>query len=390
MTSLPLYPIFDALRQNGFVLGIEDYYVLVEALQVGKEIDREKGELNKDKTLKLCKALWFKPNQSFYEFKSVFDACFKPQIGDSGISNEVNGNENTTDKPINSNDRGKEGDKTEKENPQPENTSDDFNDTLSTNTEDDSVDQESWVKFVLGNNAGREMPIADNKEEKQRQFYFSDNYFDLSLRQMEQVCRFLPQKQAGRLSDTIDISATIQQQAQQGFLLKPIRKPQEHVVNQVYIFTDHGGSMLAFEPLANNLVKALGNAFKTQYAANKKRVQQYYFYNVPQTYAYRNKAHTHYEKLDKLYQQIRRQDSQVIIISDAGAARGGNHNARFKSTLWWLFELEEVTAKIVWLNPMPKKRWIGTTAERIARFVPMFSLTTQQELQKAINVLRRG
>jgi uncharacterized protein with von Willebrand factor type A (vWA) domain len=42
---------------------------------------------------------------------------------------------------------------------------------------------------------------------------------------------------------------------------------------------------------------------------------------------------------------------------------------------------------IAWLNPMPQKRWDGTTAGLVARLVPMFEVS-RRGLQDAIDVLR--
>ncbi len=40
-----------------------------------------------------------------------------------------------------------------------------------------------------------------------------------------------------------------------------------------------------------------------------------------------------------------------------------------------------------WLNPMPRNRWEKTTAEDIARIVPMFSVN-REGLNDAVNILR--
>ncbi|NJO03968.1 MAG: hypothetical protein HC880_21870 [Bacteroidia bacterium] len=121
---------------------------------------------------------------------------------------------------------------------------------------------------------------------------------------------------------------------------------------------------------------------------NAHPVARYYFYNVPQEYGYRNPSHTQYEETARIISRLNPQDSAVIIISDAGAARGSNSDARFKATLRFIVRLKKATQKIVWLNPLPEYRWEKTTAWRIARFVPMFSLTDQHPLQQAINKLR--
>jgi uncharacterized protein with von Willebrand factor type A (vWA) domain len=43
--------------------------------------------------------------------------------------------------------------------------------------------------------------------------------------------------------------------------------------------------------------------------------------------------------------------------------------------------------RYAWLNPMPNHRWRNTTAEEIARFVPMFEMN-RRGLDAAIDILR--
>ncbi len=141
---------------------------------------------------------------------------------------------------------------------------------------------------------------------------------------------------------------------------------------------------------------ALSEAFEVQ--TNKKAMdyEQYFFYNVPQKYFYKDKVHIKHEKTYELFKQIKRKKFLVLIYSDAGAARGGNSDGRFKPTLRFLLQLKKVAHQIVWLNPLPKERWNKTTAKRISRFVDMYSLsdstegteTANRNLQKAIHTLK--
>jgi uncharacterized protein len=80
----------------------------------------------------------------------------------------------------------------------------------------------------------------------------------------------------------------------------------------------------------------------------------------------------------------------LLIIGDAGAARGRSDRERVRSTsqfvalaqqaLWW---------PIAWLNPMPRDRWTGSSALRIAAMpnVAMFELTEDGMVQ-AVDYLR--
>lgn len=202
---------------------------------------------------------------------------------------------------------------------------------------------------------------------------------------MQQACRFLPLYQSRPNKDVLDIDQTIAQQARTGFFVGPVFKPQTMIYNQVILLTDHGGSMLAFEALSNAFTEALGKAFDAP-----KKLKRYFFYNVPQPYCYLNQAHTRSISVEALHEQIYKQPhTQVIIISDAGAARGVNSDRRFDATMKFLLGLGKVSHKVVWLNPMPKARWEHTTAQRIARLVPTFTLDSFASLNEAVHYLKK-
>ncbi|WP_414579694.1 hypothetical protein [Anabaena sp. CCY 9402-a] len=65
----------------------------------------------------------------------------------------------------------------------------------------------------------------------------------------------------------------------------------------------------------------------------------------------------------------------VLIFSDAGAARGGYSEERYELTREFITQLQHHVRYIAWLNPMPRKRWFGTTAGEIAHLVPMFEVS---------------
>jgi hypothetical protein len=77
----------------------------------------------------------------------------------------------------------------------------------------------------------------------------------------------------------------------------------------------------------------------------------------------------------------------VLIVSDAGAARGSFESERVERTQVFLNQLKRSVRRYAWLNPMPNHRWKGTTAEDIARLVPMFEMS-RRGLDAAIDILR--
>ncbi|MEN0046171.1 MAG: hypothetical protein AAF806_03820 [Bacteroidota bacterium] len=368
--ELPLYDFFDALRKNGFFMGIAEYYGLLDALHLGYGIDTSNGAWNRTELLEVCRLLWLKPNQSKYLFESTFNEFFQ---------------ESTSKK--------KTEDSVQKEEPKKADMPRENTDSADRKTDDEPMNEIEeqdlpLVKFVIGSSEGDSINLEEKAVKPSRKFIFTDYYFDLSKREMQQSCRFLPNTQDSLSSNEIDIMATVQQFARNGRLTEPVFKTQRRIANEVLLLTDNGGSMIAFERLSDTFRLALENAFKTNIRQNKAKVKTYYFYNLPEKHCYLNKSHTEHKKTANILAASNPKYSDVIIISDASAARGGNSDGRFKATLRFLLQLQKVSKQIVWLNPLPNDRWEMTTAARIARIVPMFSLNEQSNLQKAINVLK--
>lgn len=77
----------------------------------------------------------------------------------------------------------------------------------------------------------------------------------------------------------------------------------------------------------------------------------------------------------------------AVVISDAGAARGTLNIARLLDTLAFGKAMQASSGAVAWLNPVPPSRWRRTTAEQVARHLPMFPLT-REGMYRAVDVLR--
>ena len=401
--DLPLYATFNSLKKNGFDLGIEEYYVFLDALHGGFRFDNTASHFSKENLLWLAKTVWLKPNQSKYEFEQIFKDTFEglnfsseteQNLEDNQIPNQKLPKKESTEESENQEDKNIEKDKSQqdkKDKSDEESKQSDFNEKTESK-------KEHFIKFVLGNtdeNSQKSGFDSDNKYSK-RNFLFTENYFDISQRQIKQSFRSLPIFQPSSTSNEVNIEATLQHWAKKGFFEKQIFKRKKSLYNNVVLLTDNKGSMLSFELLGDMLNIALSESFNGKIDEISADYGQYFFYNVPQKYFYKDKIHIKYTKTYELLNQIKRKKSLVLIYSDAGAARGGNSDGRFKPTLRFLLHLKKVAHQVVWLNPLPKERWNKTTAKRISRFVDMFSLADSVEytekanrnLQKAIHTLQ--
>lgn len=377
--KLPFYTFFNALRHSQeFPLGIAEYHAFLEALQGGWGMNKELGQFDKNKIFELCKLLWLKPNQSYVLFEEYFEQYY-PLI-------EPITNENNT--------------ATKKDEPPNSDNSNPSNEAPKQNAQDSATQPEPKVVEQLPNSnrektrlnidyseqGGADQTNTDEVNIPFKKFLLTDDYFPLPKRQLQQIWRNLPQSRKTHGKRDLDIPNMVKKIAQKGFLDKIQYKPQHEIINEIVVLCDHDGSMTAFEQLNDLIAETLSNVFPDADGRSPK-IHRFYFYNIPQTYLYKNKAHTQFVSIDNFVRQFQDKRVALIIISDAGAARGSNSSARVRPTIRILLELQKITHKIAWLNPMPRQRWTGTSAARIANFAPMFACETQ-ELRRATLFLK--
>ncbi len=113
----------------------------------------------------------------------------------------------------------------------------------------------------------------------------------------------------------------------------------------------------------------------------------FYFHNCPADYLYCDPFQLEPETVQTVLDRLHVERSMVMIFSDAGAARGALNEERIDWTIQLLKKLIQHARSVVWLNPMPRSRWPGTTAGEIMQFIPMLDVS-RQGLDYAINVLR--
>jgi hypothetical protein len=207
--------------------------------------------------------------------------------------------------------------------------------------------------------------------------FTADAYLPLTKREMLHGWRQLRKRETYIWSNRLDVKTTVQQIASEGVLLKPMfEKEQVNSDDLLLILIDCKGSMTPFHHLSKKLVEAAVSG------GGHRNALVYYFYNCPAGVVYRNPALTEPVPLENLYSTIRSNHTNALIISDAGAARGGVNEERKKQTIKFLegdkdkAGLHKSALFVVWLNPMPRHRWVNTTAAAICEEsdTPMFSL----------------
>lgn len=424
MGQLPLYTLFDTVR-NRFNrhLGLTDYMDLLDALQRGvgmtdvnalcdistllwvknksqqDELDtlqRNVNVIDENALRDLCSILWIKNKPQQDEFKAFFKDFIaeqkailrtteQAQIPTQNVENtekRLPDAKNKADKTI----KDAENDITDtpsvsptKNEPSPTNNAD----AVSESGKDMVTVQWNMDKILSDKDKTLDELAAESSRVERwqltRRYIMTDNYQPFSERQLTQEWRRLRRKQSVGDSREIDIQATVKQVAQQGFFDKPTLK--RHFVNdyRLVVLVDWKGSMLAFHTLSDLIVETLKTTLP--------KTEVWYFRNHPQPYLYGRPDWTKALETDKWLHQFKQNPANVLIISDGGAARGTFVTERLQS--WWRFvkQIKPLTPNIVWLNPMPKERWAGTTAGYVEKLVKMRKIGEDGKVIKEIGKL---
>lgn len=207
------------------------------------------------------------------------------------------------------------------------------------------------------------------------------DYLPVSRRQMKQSWRYLRRFVREGPAVELDLEATINHISRQGVLLDPILRPRRFNQSELLILIDWDGSMVPFHALSQRLAHtAIGGG----------RISQskiYYFHNYPIADLYTTPTYQEAVSIPDMLAQLSTNRASILIFSDAGAARRGFSLERIELTATFLMQLKQRVRYIAWLNPVPRSTWTGTTAEAIAKFVPMFELS-RRGLDNALGVLR--
>lgn len=206
------------------------------------------------------------------------------------------------------------------------------------------------------------------------------SYFPVDRRTLSYGWQYLRRMRTDGPMDVLDVEATVNQSARQGFFLAPVYQRREMNHARLMILIDQQGSMVPFHRYSRDMAQT------AQAEDDLEEVGVYYFHNVPGEFVFEDEHLTQPQALARVFERCDRETS-VLVISDAGAARGTRQMRRLRETIQFLAQLKLYTEWISWLNPMPKQRWWGTSAEMLAGLVAMEPMD-QAGFEGAIDGLR--
>lgn len=340
-----LFRVFNRLRQSGFCLGVSEYLAVLDAVEGGYGASSQE-ELKQVLQLLWCHSL-AEQNQFQLIWESVTSDDWSADSQQSSSKSALQAPPEQTEEPLPST----------------------FPNQPNTVQPQPSPNLAPLPVRVPTFNLSE----AENTSELQ-------TYWTVSHRSMVYIWRYLRRPVPDGPKDILDVKATVEQAARQGFFLAPVYRRRECNHAHLLLLIDQDGSMTPFHRFTRDLVET------AQDESTIAQVDVCYFHNVPAQSVYRDFYLTDPVSLERVLAACD-SDTSVLVVSDAGAARGYRRLERIRATTEFLFQLKQHTNLIAWLNPMPQERWVSTSAQIIARLVPMYQMDNDG-LSNAIDIVR--
>ena len=373
-----LWDIFEKLRRRRMPLGVDDFQNLRRALYAGF------GWESPDALCRLCCLLWAKSEPEQDQIRAVFEEL-RPSDWEWRLPATAAGDQATG---------AAAPDEPERETAAAQPTAEP--DAAGLITE---VQPYRWLPGIDW--SGVQLPA--------RTFTLLPQ-FPLTFREIGQAWRRLRRAVREGAPEEFDVNATIARRCQTGVASPVVLRPRRRNRARLLLLVDRDGSMTPFHPFVEEVCRTAQQAGRLAHTAI------YYFHDAPTEQADERILESEslrgdlFPRLDAALDQIEPcsagevyhdpaltepralatvldQDApgaDVVIISDAGAARGRYDPLRLLHTLAFLKALRRATPRWVWLNPLTE--WGHSTAAQLARHAPMFPLT-RAGLHQAVNVL---
>lgn len=337
----------------------DSYLLLIDRLRKGYMLN------SRDELLFFCKKLWLKPfhlNSSVINEKVLETVLFKNLDMYAKPEEKADTTPSAKDK---KSDTKKESNKKQREDDTPVE-----NDLPAPGQEEEPIkaaapqiaEKISLVLSIEETASGNRIASQDYSTLfNDKNYRFNYEYLPVSRRFIEQTVRSLRYRLKGIGRPLIDIEATVKDTATKGYFENWTVREEDGFVTRWTLLMDQEGSMIAFHSLQEAIIEAALNG------TIKNEGDVFYFRNVVTGFLYTNSFRTRSVPISELASGPGR---NILIVSDAGAARGYRNLDRVQDTYTMLYELRK--HRIAWLNPLPRERWSNTSAEDISSFVSMF------------------
>jgi uncharacterized protein len=184
---------------------------------------------------------------------------------------------------------------------------------------------------------------------------------------------------AGQLQE-LDMDRTVAQIMQTGLLEQVVMRSIGRTRGNVVVLVDEDTPMLPFRPVIQPIVDMV----------EQRRVGEtvlYRFSTYPVDYLYQWQRPAEAIAVSSVLSRLHRSRTLVVIVSDGGAASRTFNPARLQRTGAFLERLLPCVRDVLWVNPLPESRWVGTSAAAIAetlngRMVSLSELRSRQPMSE--------
>lgn len=360
--KFPLLNLFQRLRTHGLPLGVDDYTAILRILCSGFGIQDQKS------LEQVCAALWTTSTDE----RRLLQRLFRQTLSQSLLP-LTHSTDTPSEESLSIQTEEKDEDSASAiENPTPTTMPSSGPDTLlpSLPKHDEPVQVVQAVRYNRLN----------QHEVIRSRFALSTEYFPVTRRQMKQSWRHLRRYTREGPPQELDVMATLDKVGREGILLEPVLVPRRRNRAELVLLMDQDGSMIPFHALSRQLIET------AQRGGRLRQTGVYYFHDYPSNYIFRDPARLVAVPISNAFSEMGER-SVVLIVGDAGAARGNFDSERVEHTRLFIQQLSLSIRRYAWLNPMPQSRWRNTTAEDIAGFVPMFELN-RSGFDASVNLLQ--
>jgi uncharacterized protein with von Willebrand factor type A (vWA) domain len=233
---------------------------------------------------------------------------------------------------------------------------------------------------------GRAVKVWEKREYKNL-----DDSVELGVRNIKIALRRLRKFARDGAPEELDLDATIDKSAKEGYLDIVLRPERRNAV-KVLLFLDIGGSMDSHVKLCEELFSAARAEFK--------HMDFFYFHNCLYESVWKDNRRRHDEKTatwDVLHKYPG--DYRVVFVGDATMSPyeitypgGSVEHWNEEPGAVWLQRMTQIYERLVWLNPTPRAHWDHTPSIGVVREIigdkRMFPLTIEG-LDQAMRELSR-
>jgi len=365
-----LLNLVDGLRAAGIPAGLKEHMTLLEAL------DRDVIEMRADEFYYLARATYVKDEALLDRFDQVFAKVFKglePPAGEAPVDLPEEWLKAIADKYLTPEERAKI---------QAMKSWEELMDTLRQRLEEQKGRHEGGNKWIgtggtspFGNGGyhpegvrigGESQHKRAVKVWERREFRDLDNSHTLGIRNVKVALRRLRRFAREGAADELDLDATIEGTARQGWLDLKMRPERRNAV-KLLLFLDVGGSMDPFIRTCEELFSAATAEFK--------HLEFFYFHNCIYEGVWKDNRRRFTERTPT-WDVLHRfgHDYKLIFVGDAAMSPyelthpgGSVEHMNDEAGAVWLQRLTQVYPAAAWLNPVAEREWDYTQSTRIVR-----------------------